>query len=80
LEVKCVFWFYLQLLSKTLLVLRRIQGDIITNVHRSSLKYPLMLSDFNKSFNFLDIFWNNPQIRNLIKIRSVGADGWAWRS
>jgi len=47
LNVKCVFWSYLQLLSGTFLILRRIQRDIIINVHKSSCKVPLLLSDFN---------------------------------
>ena len=36
LYMKCVFWFSLQILSETFLILRRIQWDIITNVQRSS--------------------------------------------
>jgi hypothetical protein len=49
LNIKCVFWFFLQLLSETFLILRRIQRDIIINVHRSLCKVPLLLSDFNES-------------------------------
>jgi hypothetical protein len=47
LNIKCVFWFSLQLLSETFLILRRIQRDMVINVHRSSCKVPLFLSDFN---------------------------------
>jgi hypothetical protein len=50
-----VFWFSLQLLSKTFLILRRIRRDIIINVHRSSCKVPLLLSDFNDT-NILEKF------------------------
>jgi hypothetical protein len=58
-ETKCVFWFSLQLLSETFLILRRI-GPHIINVHRSSckvpiilhVKYPLFLSDINKTWIF----------------------------
>ena len=32
LNIKCVFWFYLQLLFETFLILRRIQRDIVINV------------------------------------------------
>jgi hypothetical protein len=39
-----VFWVSVQLLSETFLILRRTQRDII-NVHRSSCKVPLLLSD-----------------------------------
>ena len=48
---KCVIWFSLQLLSETFLILRRTQRDIIINVHRSSYKVPLLLSDFNEPWN-----------------------------
>ena len=34
--MKCVFWFSLQRLSKTFLILRRIQRDIVINVRTSS--------------------------------------------
>jgi hypothetical protein len=49
LNIKCVFWFSLQLLSETFLIIRIIQPDIIINVHRSSCKVPLLLSDFNRT-------------------------------
>jgi hypothetical protein len=52
LNIKCVFWFSLQLLSETFLILRRIQRDIIINVHRSSCKVPLLLWDFNETWKF----------------------------
>jgi hypothetical protein len=56
LNIKCVFWFYLQLLSETFLFLRRNQRDIIINVHRSSYKVPLLLSDLNETWIFLTDF------------------------
>jgi len=40
---KVFFWFSLQLLSGTFLILRRIQREIITNVQRSSCKVPNIL-------------------------------------
>jgi hypothetical protein len=47
---KCVFCFSLQLLSETFLILRRIQGDIISvRWSLRAVKYPLFLSDFNQS-------------------------------
>ena len=33
LNTKCVFWFSVQLSSETFLILRRIQRDIVTNIH-----------------------------------------------
>ena len=38
-----VFFFSLQLLPEAFLILRRIQRDIIINVHRASRKIPLIL-------------------------------------
>ena len=46
LNIKCVFWYPLQLLSETFLILRKIQQDIVTNVHRSFRKVPVVLVRF----------------------------------
>ena len=54
LEIKCVFRFSLQLLSKTFLILRRIRRDIAINVETSSHT----VSDFN------DIWIFSTDIRN----------------
>ena len=51
LNVKFVFWFSLQLLSETFLILRIIQRDSTMIVQSSALKYPLFLSDFNETWN-----------------------------
>jgi hypothetical protein len=37
-NIKCVFWFSLQLVSETFLILRRIQRDITINAHRSLVR------------------------------------------
>ena len=37
-HIKCVFWFPLQILSETYLIMIRIQRDITINVHTSSGK------------------------------------------
>ena len=70
LNIKYVFWFSLQLLSETFLILRRIKWDTIINVRRSSCKAPLIvrfwwnlnfLYDFQKIFkhqiSFKSIWW-----------------------
>ena len=44
LNVNCVFWFSVQHLFETFLILGGVKWDI--NVHRSWHKYPLFLSDF----------------------------------
>jgi len=56
LNIKCVFWFSLQLLSETFLILRRYERDVMINVHWSSLTYPLALPDFNETWIFLTDF------------------------
>jgi hypothetical protein len=56
LNTKCVFWFPVQTLSKTFLVLRSTERGIIINVHRSSCKMPfyscliLMKLEFSPQF------------------------------
>jgi hypothetical protein len=69
-----VFWFSLQLLSETFVILRRIQRDITINVHRPSREVPVIRVRFWLNLNFLDRFSKNTQISNLIKIRPVGAE------
>jgi hypothetical protein len=46
LNTTCVFWFSLQRLCETSVILRRIHR--YRNVYRSSCKYPLFLSDLNR--------------------------------
>jgi len=56
-NIKCVFWFSLQLLYEMFLILRRNDRDIITNVRR----YPLFLSDFDEiefSRHSFKKYWN----------------------
>jgi hypothetical protein len=71
LNVKCVFWFPVQLLSETFLILSRIQRDIIINVHMSLCKVPLLLSDFNETWIFSTDFRKILKKSNLMKIRPV---------
>jgi hypothetical protein len=46
LNVKCVFWYSLQLLFETFFILRRNQRDIVINVKASSCKVPVTLVGF----------------------------------
>ena len=48
-QIRYVFWFSLQLLSETFLILRRTELDVITNEYRSSIHF------LSCSFQFLSI-------------------------
>jgi hypothetical protein len=61
-------------LSKTFLILRRIQRDITTNTLTSSRKLPVILVRILGFLKFHDRFSKNTQIRNFIKTRRVGVD------
>ena len=74
LDIKCVFSFPLQILPEIFLILRRTERDIITQVHRSSCKVPVVILRPPSNLNFLDIFSKNPQVSNAMKIRPLGAD------
>jgi hypothetical protein len=43
LNTKCVLWFSLQLLPERLLIIRRIQRNIIINIHAYLCKVPIIL-------------------------------------
>ena len=52
LNIKRVFWFSLQLLFETFLIVRKSQRDIAINVKSLHVKYPLFLWDFNETWIF----------------------------
>jgi hypothetical protein len=54
-EHKMCVLIFSTILSETFLIVRRIQRDIIINVHRSLCKVPLLLSDFIETL----IFWTD---------------------
>jgi len=54
LNIKCVFWFSLQLLSEILLILARNERDMMSKTYiHLHIKYPLFLSDLNETWSFL---------------------------
>jgi len=52
LNTECVFWFPVQLLSGTFLILRRSEQVMIKNIQWSSCKVHVILSDFNETWIF----------------------------
>jgi len=73
LNIKCVFWFSLQLSSETSLFLRRIRQDIIINMHMPSCKVPVILVRFLIKCEFSQLLSKNSQISNLMKLHPVRA-------
>ena len=74
LNIKCVFWFPLQLLSEAFLIMRKTEWDIITKIHSLSCKIAFIIVRFQWKFNLIYSF---PKKRNqylIKKIRPVGAE------
>ena len=71
----CVLIFSTTFIEK-FIILKIIQRDIVINVKSSSLKVPLLLSDFNETWIFSTDFREKKktQISILTKIRPVGAE------
>ena len=67
LNTKCVFWFSVQLLSETFLMLCRTERDIVISVVGFSCKVHVVLVRFYLNMNFLDTFSKNPPISNIMK-------------
>ena len=74
LNKKCVFWFSLQRLFETFLILRRNEWDMIKMCIGLHVKYPIFLSDFTETWIFPDRFSKNSQISNFMKIRPVRSE------
>ena len=72
-NIKCVFWFSLQLLSETFLILRRTERDMIKMYIAVHVKYRLLLSDFNKTFIFSTEFKKKYGKTKLHKYPSSGS-------
>jgi len=73
LNTKYMSLFSLQLSSQRFLNLRTFRWVII-NVHRSSLKAPVILFIFQSNLHFLHKYSKNPQISNFMIIRTGGGE------
>ena len=63
-EIKCVFWFSLRLLSETFLILRRIQRDITINVRVLHVEHLSFLSHFNETwFSYIKVSENSSNVK-----------------
>jgi hypothetical protein len=72
LSQKRVFWFILQIVHETFLILRKLQPNIIINVYRYSNKVPFILSDLHQDLIFATNFGKNIQMWNFKKILPFG--------
>ena len=73
LSITCVLVFSTTF-AWNILILRRIQQNIIINIGRSSCKVIVILVRFYWLLDFLDKFMKNTCILNLTEIRPVGAE------
>jgi hypothetical protein len=76
LNIKCLYWFSLQLSSEIFVILRRNEGDISVYVHKSSCKVTVILAWFELiKLEFFFFHWVSKKIdtSNFMKIRPVGA-------
>ena len=74
LNIKCVFWFFLQILSETFFILRRMRQDIIIRFYRFLCKLPVIFFRVWSHLNSLDRFSENNQIPNFVNISPVGGE------
>ena len=73
-NIKCLFWFALQLLSEKFFILRRTERDVIKNVYWSSCKVHIIFVRFWWNLNFLNRYSKSTQISNLMEVRPMGAE------
>ena len=73
-NIKCVFWFPLQILSETFLIPRKIERDTIKTAYWYSHKVPLIPVRYECNFNFLYRISKNSPISNLMKVGPLGVE------
>jgi len=74
LNIKCVFWISPQNFTETFRILRRIQRNIIVNIHTYLCKVRVIFVVCLLLLNLFDIFSKNTQISNFTKIHPVEAE------
>jgi hypothetical protein len=72
-NTKCVFRFSLQTLFEIFLILRRIERDIIINLHRPSCKVRVVVAIYLMKVEFSRYIFEKCST-NFMKIRPVGAE------
>jgi hypothetical protein len=80
---KCVFWFSLQLLSETFLILERTERDMNKNVHWSSFKVTVILVRLYETWIFSTDFQKYSNIKfhwHLSSWSRVVPRGQSWQS
>ena len=71
LNIKCFFFISCKFLFEIFLIVRRLDGNVITNVHTCSCKVLVILVTFLWNLNSLDMFSQNIEILNFVTIRLV---------
>jgi hypothetical protein len=72
LNTKLVFWFSLQLWN--IFAFQEEFSEILSQIYIiDHVKYPLVLQDFNQTWNLSTDFQKNPQTSNFMKICPMGA-------
>lgn len=66
-----MFRFSIQSCSEKFLILRRMEGDIILNLHIFSYKAPVVLIKHQRRLKFLGRVLINPLVSNFMKIYPV---------